>query len=60
MPGGCGSSIESDGRELWDRVDFILTPTTPIQSPLIGQTVVADEGVRLASTRFIFEVAELG
>jgi aspartyl-tRNA(Asn)/glutamyl-tRNA(Gln) amidotransferase subunit A len=38
---------------LWDQVDVILTPTTPIQAPLIGQTVVADEDVRLASTRFV-------
>jgi aspartyl-tRNA(Asn)/glutamyl-tRNA(Gln) amidotransferase subunit A len=39
--------------KLWDRVDVILTPTTPIQAPLIGQTVVADEDVRMASTRFV-------
>ena len=38
--------------ELWDRVDVILTPATPIQAPRIGQTVVMGEDVRLASTRF--------
>ncbi|MGA2711940.1 MAG: amidase [Bryobacteraceae bacterium] len=39
--------------ELWERVDVIFTPTTPIQAPLIGQTLVADEDVRLASTRLV-------
>ncbi len=39
--------------KLGDRVDVILTPTTPIQAPLIGQSLVADEDVRLASTRFV-------
>jgi aspartyl-tRNA(Asn)/glutamyl-tRNA(Gln) amidotransferase subunit A len=45
---------------LWDRVDVILTPTTPIQAPLIGQTVVGDEDVRLASTRFVRPFNVLG
>jgi len=46
--------------KLWDRVDVILTPTTPIQAPLIGQTAVADEDVRLASTRFVRPFNVLG
>lgn len=46
--------------QLWDRVDVILTPTTPIQAPLIGQTVVGDEDVRLASTRFVRPFNVLG
>ena len=39
--------------ELWEEVDFVFTPTTPIQAPFIGQTIVADEDVRLASTRLV-------
>ena len=46
--------------KLWERVDVILTPTTPIQAPLIGQTAVADEDVRLASTRFVRPFNVLG
>jgi Asp-tRNA(Asn)/Glu-tRNA(Gln) amidotransferase A subunit family amidase len=38
----------------------IFTPTTPIQAPLIGQTIVADEDVRLASTRFVRPFNALG
>ena len=60
MPGGCGSSIRKRWAKLWDRVDVILTPTTPIQAPLIGQTMVADEDVRLASTRFVRPFNVLG
>jgi aspartyl-tRNA(Asn)/glutamyl-tRNA(Gln) amidotransferase subunit A len=46
--------------KLWDRVDVIFTPTTPIQAPLIGQTEVAGEDVRLASTRFVRPFNVLG
>jgi aspartyl-tRNA(Asn)/glutamyl-tRNA(Gln) amidotransferase subunit A len=46
--------------ELWDQVDIVLTPTTPVQAPLIGQTVVEDEDVRLASTRFVRPFNVLG
>ena len=45
---------------LWEEVDVIFTPTTPIQAPLIGQTIVADEDVRLASTRFVRPFNALG
>jgi aspartyl-tRNA(Asn)/glutamyl-tRNA(Gln) amidotransferase subunit A len=45
---------------LWDSVDVVFTPTTPIQAPLIGQTLVADEDVRLASTRFVRPFNVLG
>ena len=37
---------------VWDEVDVVFTPTTPVQAPLIGETQVAGEDVRLASTRF--------
>jgi aspartyl-tRNA(Asn)/glutamyl-tRNA(Gln) amidotransferase subunit A len=46
--------------ELWDIVDLVFTPTTPIQAPLIGQAKVADEDVRLASTRFVRPFNVLG
>jgi aspartyl-tRNA(Asn)/glutamyl-tRNA(Gln) amidotransferase subunit A len=42
---------------VWDRVDFVFTPTTAIEPPLLGQERVAlgdrYEDVRLASTRFV-------
>jgi aspartyl-tRNA(Asn)/glutamyl-tRNA(Gln) amidotransferase subunit A len=46
--------------KLWEQIDVIFTPTTPIQAPLIGQTIVADEDVRLASTRFVRPFNALG
>jgi aspartyl-tRNA(Asn)/glutamyl-tRNA(Gln) amidotransferase subunit A len=46
--------------KLWDSVDVIFTPTTPILAPLIGQTEVAGEDVRLASTRFVRPFNVLG
>ncbi len=46
--------------KLWERVDVIFTPTTPILAPLIGQTEVAGEDVRLASTRFVRPFNVLG
>jgi aspartyl-tRNA(Asn)/glutamyl-tRNA(Gln) amidotransferase subunit A len=45
---------------LWESVDIVFTPTTPIQAPLIGQAIVADEDVRLASTRFVRPFNVLG
>jgi aspartyl-tRNA(Asn)/glutamyl-tRNA(Gln) amidotransferase subunit A len=46
--------------KIWDTVDVVFTPTTPIQAPLIGQAKVADEDVRLASTRFVRPFNVLG
>ncbi len=46
--------------KLWEQIDVIFTPTTPIQAPLIGQTTVVDEDVRLASTRFVRPFNALG
>ena len=46
--------------ELWDRVDVVLTPTTPIQAPPIGSGKVGDEDVRLVSTRFVRPFNVLG
>jgi aspartyl-tRNA(Asn)/glutamyl-tRNA(Gln) amidotransferase subunit A len=45
---------------LWDSVDVIFTPTTPIQAPRIGQTEVEKEDVRLACTRFVRPFNVLG
>ena len=46
--------------ELWGQVDAIFTPTTPIQAPLMGRTLVTDEDVRLASTRLVRPFNALG
>lgn len=45
---------------LWDQVDVVFTPTTPIVAPRIGQTEVAGEDVRLASTRLVRPFNVLG
>ena len=45
---------------LWDSVEVIFTPTTPIQAPVIGQAIVGNEDVRLASTRFVRPFNVLG
>lgn len=45
---------------LWEEVDFVFTPTVPIEAPPIGQTTVAGEDVRLASTRFVRSFNVLG
>jgi len=46
--------------ELWDRVDVMLTPTTPIQAPPIGFGEVGGEDIRLVSTRFVRPFNVLG
>ncbi len=49
---------------LWERVDCLFTPCSPIGAPKIGQTFVRirgrDEDVRLASTRAVRAVNLLG
>lgn len=51
-------------REVWEQVDCILTPTTPITAPRIGETTVTvcgrTEDVRLASTRLVRAINVLG
>lgn len=51
-------------RRLFDRIDCLFVPTTPIPAPRIGQTTVSINGVeedtRLASTRFVRAVNVLG
>jgi aspartyl-tRNA(Asn)/glutamyl-tRNA(Gln) amidotransferase subunit A len=46
--------------KLWDSVDMILTPTTPIQAPFIGQEHVDGEDVRSVATRFVRPFNVLG
>ena len=45
---------------VWEHVDVVFTPTTPVQAPLIGQAEVGGEDVRLASTRFVRPFNVLG
>ena len=50
---------------LWQRVDCLFTPTTPITAPRIGETTVSlggvqNEDVRLASTRLVRGINPLG
>jgi aspartyl-tRNA(Asn)/glutamyl-tRNA(Gln) amidotransferase subunit A len=46
--------------KLWESVDVVFTPTTPIQAPRIGQSEVDNQDVRLASTRFVRPFNVLG
>jgi len=49
---------------LWKRVDCLITPTTPITAPRIGETSTSiggeSEDVRLASTRLVRGINVLG
>ncbi len=47
-------------RQVWDEVDVVFTPTTPVQAPLIGQSQVDGEDVRMVSTRFVRPFNVLG
>jgi aspartyl-tRNA(Asn)/glutamyl-tRNA(Gln) amidotransferase subunit A len=38
--------------EVWEHCDVVLTPSAPIEAPLIGQTIVNGEDVRAVSTQF--------
>jgi aspartyl-tRNA(Asn)/glutamyl-tRNA(Gln) amidotransferase subunit A len=50
--------------EIWEQVDCLITPATPITAPLIGATEVTiagqTEDVRMASTRFARAINVLG
>ena len=50
--------------QLWEQADCLLTPTTPLTAPLIGENTVtvggAEEDVRLATTRFVRSFNVLG
>jgi aspartyl-tRNA(Asn)/glutamyl-tRNA(Gln) amidotransferase subunit A len=51
-------------QQLWNQVDCLFTPTTPIAAPKIGQATVQIgdevEDVRLASTRLVRGISALG
>ncbi len=46
-----------DYARIWDKIDILITPTSPICAPLIGATTVTidgtEEDTRMASTRFV-------
>lgn len=60
--------VQREWAELWNNVDVIFTPTTPIVAPFIGQTEVVWRGntgdeledVRLATTRLVRAINVLG
>jgi aspartyl-tRNA(Asn)/glutamyl-tRNA(Gln) amidotransferase subunit A len=59
-------TVQREWAAMWDRVDVIFTPTTPIFAPLIGQTEIQwpsaneAEDVRLATTRLVRAINVLG
>jgi aspartyl-tRNA(Asn)/glutamyl-tRNA(Gln) amidotransferase subunit A len=57
-------SLAREFSAVWNRVDCLFTPTTPMPAPRIGQSTVTidgvDEDVRLASTRFVRAINLLG
>ena len=56
--------MQKDFAKIWSQVDLLLTPTSPIIAPKIGQTTVEIEGVsedtRMASTRLVRSFNVLG
>lgn len=46
--------------QVWEGTDFIISPTVAIEAPLLGQTTVDGEDVRLASTRLVRPFNALG
>jgi aspartyl-tRNA(Asn)/glutamyl-tRNA(Gln) amidotransferase subunit A len=56
--------MQKDFSKLWNDIDLLATPTSPIIAPLIGQTTVEIEGLpeetRMAGTRFVRPFNVLG
>jgi aspartyl-tRNA(Asn)/glutamyl-tRNA(Gln) amidotransferase subunit A len=56
--------FQAEYRKLWEQVDCLFTPTSPITAPRIGQTVTRidgqEEDIRLASTRLVRGINVLG
>lgn len=56
--------MQAEFRELFQKIDCLLTPTTATAAPRIGQTTITVDGVeddvRLASTRFVRGINVLG
>ena len=59
-----GANAMREYGALWERVDCLFTPTTPITAPAIGETTAAiggeTEDVRLASTRLVRGLNQIG
>ncbi len=57
-------TMQQEFAKLWDRIDCLFTPTTPMAAPRIGDATVqlgdAVEDVRLASTRLVRGINLLG
>jgi aspartyl-tRNA(Asn)/glutamyl-tRNA(Gln) amidotransferase subunit A len=47
------TQFTKDLNRLWKSVDLLVTPTTPVTAPIIGQAKVGDEDVRACLTRFV-------
>jgi aspartyl-tRNA(Asn)/glutamyl-tRNA(Gln) amidotransferase subunit A len=45
---------------IWEHVDALLTPTIGFEAPLVGQTTIAGEDVRAATTKFVRPFNVLG
>jgi aspartyl-tRNA(Asn)/glutamyl-tRNA(Gln) amidotransferase subunit A len=45
---------------VWEHCEVVLTPSAPIEAPLIGQTTVNGEDVRAVSTQFVRPFNVLG
>jgi len=58
------STMQREFATLWTQVDCLITPTTPITAPHIGETTTTiageEEDVRLASTRLVRAINLLG
>jgi aspartyl-tRNA(Asn)/glutamyl-tRNA(Gln) amidotransferase subunit A len=56
--------MQRDFAGMWEQADFLLTPTTPITAPRIGESAATIDGqsedVRLASTRLVRGINPLG
>jgi aspartyl-tRNA(Asn)/glutamyl-tRNA(Gln) amidotransferase subunit A len=57
-------SLAREFSALWNRVDCLFTPTTPMPAPRMGQSTIAidgvEEDVRLAATRLVRAINLLG
>lgn len=60
----CRRLMQQEFQALWRHADCLLTPTTPIAAPKIGQTTVdtghGPEDVRIVSTRLVRAINVLG
>ena len=56
--------LQREFHEVWENVDYLITPTAPMGAPKIGQSTVKigekEEDTRLASTRLVRGINVLG